>query len=175
MTGALRLQTKFLLPPGEGEVADRLRLDGRFAIEGARFTNIDVQQRIDELSRRSRGHPDGEVKNRILSDFQGEFRLGGGRLTLPSLTFEVPGAKVRLAGDYALRRQLLDFHGTMVMDAKVSDTQTGVKKWLLKVVDPLFRRKDGKDGSAVPFRISGRRSNPSFGLDLGRVFHRSLP
>lgn len=172
MTGALQLRTKFLLPPGDTDVADRLRLDGRFSIAGARFTNIDVQQKIDDLSQRSRGRPETEVKGRVLSDFQGEFHLGGGRLNLPSLRFEVPGAKVRLAGDYALRRETLDFRGTMVMDAKVSDTQTGVKKWLLKVVDPLFRRKDGRDGSAVPFRISGKRSNPSFGLDFGRVFHR---
>ena len=30
MTGALQLTTKFLLPPGENDVVERLRLDGRF-------------------------------------------------------------------------------------------------------------------------------------------------
>jgi hypothetical protein len=56
------------------------------------------------------------------------------------------------------------------MDAKISETQTGVKRLLLKVVDPLFRKKGG--GSEVPIRVSGPRSNPSFGLDKGRIFRR---
>jgi hypothetical protein len=43
---------------------------------------------------------------------------------------------------------------------------------MLKMVDPLFRRKDGKGGSAIPFRIAGKRSDPKFGLDYGRVFKR---
>lgn len=176
MTGGLKLRTRFLLPPGDADVADRLQLDGRFSIAGARFTNIDVQAKINELSQRSRGRPVAEAQARVLSDFEGQFRLGNGRLTLPLLTFAVPGAKVRLAGAYALRHETLDFRGTMLMDAKVSDTQSGVKKWLLKVADPFFKRKDGKDGSAVPFRITGKRTDPSFGLDFGRVFRRgNLP
>lgn len=171
MTGALRLATRFLLPPGKTDVADRLQLDGRFAIDAVRFTNVDVQGKINELSHRSRGQSESATGS-VASDFQGRFKLGGGRLTLPELTFQVPGTLVRLAGNYSLKPQTLDFHGTMLMSAKVSDTQHGVKRWLLKVVDPLFRRKDGKDGSALPLRIGGTRSAPDFGLDYGRVFHR---
>ena len=59
---------------------------------------------------------------------------------------------VRLAGEYALKPETLDFHGTVLMDAKVSQTQTGIKSLLLKVVDPLFRR-DGR--TVVPITISG--------------------
>lgn len=172
MIGALRLRTKFLLPPGETDVADRLHLDGRFSIAGARFSNVDVQSKIQELSARSRGKTVAEVPNRVLSDFQGRFKLGDGRLTLSELDFTVPGAKIELAGAYALKRELLDFKGTMLMDATVSQTQHGWKKLLLKVVDPLFRRKDGKDGSAIPFKITGKRNDPQFGLDYGRVFKR---
>ena len=173
MRGALRLSTKFLLPPGKSDVADRLQLDGRFAIDSVKFTNVDVQGKINELSHRSRGQAESTAgSSGVASDFQGRFKLGGGRLTLPELTFEVPGTLVRLAGNYALKPQTLDFHGTMLMSAKVSDTQTGVKHWLLKVVDPLFRRKDGKDGSALPLKITGTRKAPDFGLDYGRVFHR---
>ena len=32
MVGGLKLNTKFLLPPGENDVVDRLRLDGQFWI-----------------------------------------------------------------------------------------------------------------------------------------------
>src|SRR5207247_838328 len=49
MTGALKLKTKFVLPPGHEDVVKKLRLDGQFAIAGARFTSFDVQSKIDEL------------------------------------------------------------------------------------------------------------------------------
>jgi AsmA-like C-terminal region len=172
MTGALKLQTTFLLTPGEADVPDRLHLDGRFSIASARFSNLDVQAKINELSQRSRGRTIAEDRSRVLSNFTGRFKLAGGRLTLPELTFEVPGAQVRLSGVYALKSEILDFHGMMLMDATVSQTQSGMKRLLLKVVDPFFRRKDGKGGSAVPFKINGKRSDPQFGLDFGRVFKR---
>ena len=40
-----------------------------------------------------------------------------------------------------------------------------------KIVDPLFKQKDGS-GSAIPIKIGGTRSAPDFGLDVHRVFHR---
>jgi hypothetical protein len=58
LRGALRLTTKFVLPPGESDVADRLRLDGEFAVARVRFMNYDVQGKINELSRRGRGRAD---------------------------------------------------------------------------------------------------------------------
>jgi hypothetical protein len=57
----------------------------------------------------------------------------------------------------------------MLMDAKLSQTQTGVKALLLKAVDPFFR-KNGT--SQLPIKIGGTRSDPSFGLDMRRVFKR---
>ena len=170
MVGALTLTTKFLLPPGDGEVAERLRLDGQFAIADARFTNYDVQGKINSLSHSSRGRTDEQPKQGVLSGFQGHFSLADGRLALRDLTFIVPGARVELAGSYALRPETLDFHGTMVMDAKISETTTGVKSLLLKAADPLFANNGG--GSAIPFKIEGTRKDPSFGLDVGRVFKR---
>jgi hypothetical protein len=52
----------------------------------------------------------------------------------------------------------------------VSDTTTGIKHLLLKLADPLFKRDGG--GSAIPIKVTGRRSDPSFGLDKGRLFSR---
>lgn len=171
MVGALRLNTKFLLPPGENDVVDRLRLDGRFSIIKARFTNYDVQGKIEELSKRGRGKTSEAAKDRVASDFNGTFKLGGGRLLLPSVSFDVPGARVELAGTYALRQETLDFKGQLLLDAKISQTVTGWKSLLLKVVDPLFKQKDGS-GSAIPIKIGGSRNAPDFGLDVKRVFKR---
>lgn len=170
MTGALTMTTTFLLPPGDADVVDRLRLDGHFAIADARFTNYDVQGKINELSHRGRGKSPESPKSGVLSKFDGRFSLGGGRLHLPSVGFAVPGAAVKLAGSYALRPETLDFKGLLLLDAKISDTQTGIKSILLKAVDPLFKQRGGS-GSAIPIQISGTRDDPSFGLDVHRVFH----
>jgi hypothetical protein len=171
MIGALKVDAKFLLPPGENDVADRLRLDGRFWIKKARFTNYDVQGKIEELSKRGRGKTAESAKDRVASDFQGRFKLADGRLVIPDVSFEVPGARVELAGAYALKRETIDFKGQLLLDAKISQTTTGLKSLLLKVVDPLFRQKDGS-GSVIPIKINGSRSAPDFGLDVRRVFKR---
>lgn len=170
MVGGLALKTKFLLPPGELDVVDRLRLDGRFTMASVRFTNIDVQGKIDELSHRSRGLRSGASAPSAVSNFRGRFTLDRGRITLPSLTFDTPGTRVQLAGAFALKAETLDFRGALLMDARISDTQTGFKRLVLKVVDPLFNRKGG--GSDVPIKIAGTVSDPKFGLDVHRLFHR---
>ena len=174
MVGGLKLNTKFVLPPGENDVIDRLRLDGQFWISQARFTNYDVQGKIEELSKRGSGKTAEAAKPRVASDFQGRFKLGAGVLALPDVTFGVPGARVELAGSYGMKRETLDFKGQLLLDAKISQTVTGWRSILLKAVDPLFRRKDGR-GSAIPIRIRGSRSAPDFGLDVRRVFKRGEP
>ncbi len=55
MTGAMKLRTKFLLPPGDRDVVEKLQLDGQFEIATAKFTNIDIQKKVNELSHWSRG------------------------------------------------------------------------------------------------------------------------
>jgi hypothetical protein len=170
MTGALKLLTKFLLPPGETDVSERLRLDGRFTMTGARFTNPDVQTKIMELSHRGRGQSPEAAKENVTSNFAGQFKLADGVLALPEVAFDVPGAKVQLAGQYSLKAETIDFKGMLLLDAKVSETTTGVKSLLLKVVDPLFTREGG--GSAIPIKIEGVRDAPKFGLDTKRVFNK---
>jgi hypothetical protein len=171
MTGGLRLTTTLVLPPGKIDVIKKLQLDGRFSISRALFTDPEVQTKITELSVRSRGKKaDGRPKKSIPSDFEGTFRLARGALAIPSVAFDVPGAIVRLSGTYNLVTEQLDFSGTLVMQANVSETVTGIKSVLLKAVDPLFRHKGG--GSEIPIRIGGRVGSSSFGLDTRRVFSR---
>jgi len=170
MTGGLTVVTKFQLPPGDSDVSQRLQLDGAFSILGATFTNYDVQGKIISLSHLSRARGRDTPKQNVASNFTGRFKLGGGRLALPDLMFGVPGARVELAGHYALKEETLDFRGRLLMDAKISQTTRGFKSLLLKVVDPLFKRKGG--GSSVPIKITGTRGKPEFGLDVGRVFKR---
>jgi hypothetical protein len=174
MTGALRLRTKFDLPPGDRDVLEKLKLDGAFTIGGGRFTSAAVQEKIEELSRRASGRktngngPDSARRN-VTSDFSGRFTLGNGTLTLSKLTFDTPGAIVELNGRYSLRSEALAFSGDLFMDAKVSETTTGWKSLVLRVVDPLFRR-NGR--TIIPIKITGTRADPSFGMDVRRVIKR---
>jgi len=165
--GALRLQTSFEIPPGDRDVVEKLRLNGRFTIVRGQFASDEIQRKIAELSHRARGRKADVQQERVASDFTGRFALGHGVLKLPTVTFNVPGADVRLSGQYALRRETLDFHGNLLMDAKVSQTVDGFKSVLLRAADPFFRR-DGR--TVIPIQITGTRQDPSFGLDRGRLF-----
>jgi hypothetical protein len=171
MTGGLALKAKFVIPAGEQDVVDKLKLDGTFAINGGRFTDAGVQQKINDMSRRARGEigkaKADPVAPRVASDFQGRFALNDGVLRLPTLVFDIPGAAVRLQGTYSLRRERINFAGNLYMDAKISQTVTGWKSMLLKLADPFFREKGQ---TVVPVKITGSREAPSFGMDVGRIF-----
>jgi len=70
-----------------------------------------------------------------------------------------------LHGHYGLTSQKIDFQGTLTMQAKISQTQTGIKSLLLKLVDPFFKK--GKAGAVLPIKITGERNKPQFGLNIG--------
>jgi len=91
--------------------------------------------------------------------------LDNGVIAFRGLTFSVTGAEVALNGKYALEKEDLDFHGKLRMEAKLSQTMTGVKSFLLKAFDPFFRKNGHTE---LPIKITGTRAHPSFGLDLRR-------
>lgn len=168
MTGAARLKIKFDLPPGNGQVSDRLRLAGTFRISGAHFTNEKVQSKVDALSMRSQGRPrqaKDNIPDNVLSEMNGRFKLSNGLLSFSKLHYQVPGAKVDLSGRYSLDGNQFDFHGKARMDAKLSHMVTGWKSILLKPVDPFFSKNGA--GTEVPVKVTGTKSEPHFGLDFG--------
>jgi len=168
MTGAVRLKTKFDLPPGEPDVANRLKLTGSFEVSGAHFTNDKIQEKIDTLSMRTQGKPkqaqDG-IPDNVQSDMTGTFDLDVGLLTFSQLEFRIPGTQVNLTGTYGLDGQQFDFHGKARMDAKLSQMVTGWKSILLKPVDPFFSKNGA--GTEIPVKITGTESEPHFGADFG--------
>ena len=170
MTGQIDMNCRFSLPPGQADVANRMRLAGEFQVSDGSFENEKVQTRINDLSLRSRGQPKLVGKTPevpITSDLQGTFRLADGILSFSSLNFEIPGTQANLTGQYGLDGRVFDFHGIVKMKAKLSQMTKGWKSILLKPVDPFFH-KDGA-GTEVPFKITGAHSEPHFGLD----FHHS--
>jgi hypothetical protein len=167
MTGALNLKTKLVLPPGKGDPVEKLRLDGSFEVGSARFAKGSMQARMDELSEKARGDDSDGPPDRVVSNFTGRFVMRGGAIQFSKLTFAVPGAKVDLTGRYTIRSEALDFRGTVRLDAKLSELTTGVKSFLLRIVDPLVRRKNV---TVIPVTIKGTAGDPDFGLDVGRAF-----
>ena len=53
MTGAINFKTRFDLPHGKGDLADRLNLNGKFDVEQAQFTSPEVTAKIETLSRKA--------------------------------------------------------------------------------------------------------------------------
>lgn len=166
LTGTIRLKTRLEIPPGDVDVIEKLRLKGEFSIQNAHFTSVDVRERLRGLSRRAQGAPKDETAGSSVSSMNGQFRLRDGVASFSDLSFELEGAAIRLAGEYSLRSEKLEFYGAMHMDAKISQATTGFKAFLLKAVDPFF--SDGKQGALIPIKITGTRSAPAFGLDLSR-------
>lgn len=170
MLGQMAMHGQLLLPPGDKKVSDRLDLDGRFVLENARFTDPQVQEQLAVLSRRAQGKKPDEPVGTISSTMRGTFTMRNGTIRFNPFRFAVPGADVQIVGSYGVRSQDLDFTGDLLMNASVSEAMGGgIKGFLLKPFDPLFRDKRTK-GSRVPITIKGPREKPKFGLNWGKVF-----
>jgi hypothetical protein len=165
MTGAIKFHTMFNLPPGKGDLSDRLNLNGKFDVAQGQFSSPEVTGKIETLSRKAQGQPENQDAGSSISALRGSFVLDNGVIAFRGLTFSVTGAEVALNGKYALEKEDLDFHGKLRMEAKLSQTMTGVKSFLLKAFDPFFRKNGHTE---LPIKITGTRAHPSFGLDLRR-------
>jgi hypothetical protein len=174
LAGAVTLKTTLHIPPGTAPVHERLRLNGAFTLDQARFSSAKIQGSIEQLSLRGQGRPK-DAKNagpaastaEIQSRMEGDFQMAGGVITLPSLTYTVPGATIVLKGTYGVEGGALDFTGNAKMAATVSEMVGGWKGMLLKPVDRYFK-KDGA-GTEIPIHIDGTREAPHFGVDFGRM------
>jgi len=165
LTGGVGLRLKFELPPGQGEISDRLEISGDFDLREANFTSPTVQDKIDEFSRRGQGRPKDEQIDEVPTNLKGVFRMADGVMRFSELVFNIPGAEVDLRGRYRFSDETLAFRGKMRLDAKVSQTQTGWKRIVLKPVDPFFSKQGA--GTLLSIQIAGQRSNPEFGRDRG--------
>ena len=163
MEGRLKLNSSISIPPLTGKVKDKLILDGTFQVSDARFLKSSIQSQLDNLSRRGQGKPKDEEIDQVVSNMAGEFHLENQAMTFRNLSFGVPGAAVDLNGVYDMGQDSLDFHGSLKLVAKVSQTVTGWKHWALKPVDPLFAKNGA--GTFLKIKIVGTAKQPKFGLD----------
>jgi len=169
LTGPAKIKAKLVLLPGKQKVLEKMILDGQFGVEEANWSNPEIREKLEALSRHGEGKPGDEEAGSSISDLRGKFHLEKGVVTFSRLAFSVPGAQINLAGTYKIQGGDLDFHGHLRMQAKLSQTVTGAKSFFLKAVDPFFS-KDGA-GTVLPITISGNRQNPTLGVT---VLHKTI-
>jgi len=167
MSGRLSMKTKIHIRPGEERVIERMGLRGAFQLRAIHFSNPEWQDKVDMLSLRAQGQPKDAKPGAedVRSLMSGQFLLGNGQLRFHRLSYSLPGAEVNLTGVYSLNGSDLDFGGKLRTKAALSNmVATWWKSWLLKPVDPFFKKHGA--GAEIPIKISGSRGAPKFGLDL---------
>jgi hypothetical protein len=174
MSGAVTIRANVEVPSGELPFLKRVSLRGSFGIGGGEFSQSSTQQGVNKLSAGARGEKDPSDPETVLTDLSANVALNNGLARLADLSFGVPGASARLSGTYDLIHYKIDLHGQMKLDSKISNTTSGTKAVLLKMMDPLFKKR--KKGEILPVRISGTFEKPSFGLDIeDKKAQRVLP
>jgi len=170
MEGIVNMTADIGIPPLSGTVKEKLHLDGGFQLREGRFLRANVQEQIDGLSRRGQGQPKNWDIDNVFAHMAGSFILDNQVMTFRSLSFDVPGARVSLAGAYNLDADTVDFQGALKLDAKLSQTMSGWKRWVLKPVDPFFAKNGA--GTFLKIKVEGSSHEPKFGLDRG---HKDEP
>lgn len=165
MSGAVSLRATVEIPPGDEPFLNKIQLKGKFGIGGVEFSAPATQEGVDKLSAGARGEKESVDPETVVTDLTGQVNLENGVARFSDLSFGVPGAAARMHGTYNVINHRIDLHGQMQVDSKISNTTTGAKAFLLKMMDPFFKKK--KKGEILPVKISGTYESPSFGLDLG--------
>jgi len=164
MSGSVRFEGRAEIPPVKRRFLEKVKLLGGFGIAGGTFAKPSTQEGVDKLSAGARGEKDPADPETVLTDLKGQVNLVAGTARFSDLSFDVPGAAARMDGTYNLISHNIDLRGQLEVDSKISNTTSGPKAFLLKIMEPFFKKK--RKGEIVPVRISGSFEHPTFGLDL---------
>ncbi len=172
MAGTADIHAHIQIPPGD-DFLKKIRLQGSFGVGQGRFTDSSTQKDVDSLSAGAQGESAKEKKDpqTVLAYLEGKVGVANGTAQFSDLFFQIPGAHVRLHGSYNLVNYKIDLRGRMRVDSKISETTSGAKSFLLKMMDPIFKKK--KKGEVVPVHIGGTYDHPTFGLDVNDKKHTS--
>jgi AsmA-like C-terminal region len=173
MSGVTDLRAHVTVPPQAGPFLKKVDLVGDFGIAEGKFQKPTTQEKVAKMSEAARGQKnaqqiadEGDPSESVISDLGGHVVLRNGVASLTDLSFTVPGADARMHGTYNVLDGKIDFHGTVKMDAKISQSTSGVKSAFATMLDPFF---DKKHGSVVPVVIDGTFHSPHFGIDLNPI------
>jgi hypothetical protein len=166
MSGNVKVNGKFLWPPGPRKFLEQIRMDLTFGMRGSQFTSSDTQNSVNRISESAQGETkkeDQEDPRTVLSAVSGSLLVRDGVASVSGGSFEVPGADATVDGTYNLLNQRVNLHGTLNTGGHLSDTTSGFKALILKAVTPFFRKR--KSVRVIPFEITGAYGNTSVGID----------
>jgi hypothetical protein len=172
MSGITNIQAHVTVPPEGKPFLQEVTLQGEFDIADGHFENPPRQTSVNELSQTARGEKKAKENGQeipsetVAAHVHGRSSVHDGTATFTDLEFAIPGADASMHGTFSLLDEKIDLHGTVKMDAKFSQTTSGIKSLFAKVLDPFL---DKKHGSVVPVLVNGTYSNPHFGVDLNPV------
>ena len=165
MSGEIALRATAELPPGDQPFLRKLQLEGSFDIAQGHFPRAKTQRGVDELSAGARGQNKDDPGD-VLTNLKGQVKMVEALAHFSELSFSIPGAHAEMHGTYGLvEPHRVNLHGQMRVETRISKTTSGVKSFILKIIDPIFKKK--KKGEVVPVHILGTYDKPDFGLDLG--------
>ncbi len=174
MVGATTIKAKAEIPPGPAPFLKKVTLAGTFTIDEGNFTKPQTQTDVNKLSAGARGEKKADAQP-VESELSSYVVLKDGTANFTNLTFHVPGVKAHLYGTYSILNYRINLHGPMRVDTKIADTTTGFKAFVLKLINPIFKRR--RKGEIVPVHIGGVYDHPTFGIDLdakpGKKYQRS--
>jgi hypothetical protein len=172
MSGIVGFHAKVSIPPGKRPFLAKVELQGDFGIDAGSFTKSNTQEGVNRLSEGALGEEDQHKTEKaqddpdtVLSDLKGHVLLENGTARFSNLSFSVPGALAQMQGTFNLITETIDLRGTLKTDSEPAGTTRGTKAFLLKILDPFFKKKPA--GYVMPVKITGTYKHPSFGLDLG--------
>ena len=168
MTGNVTFRGHVDIPPGAGQLVERMKLKGDFGVAAGKFTDSGTEGDITRLSesagKKSKAQGE-EHPEMVLSDLTGHAVSNNGVARLSHMSFTVPGAKATLDGTYNLVNYKVDLHGVLVTTGQPGDATTGVKSFLVKGLTPFFKRRHA--AKVVPFKITGSYQKTECMLDFG--------
>src|SRR5258706_15795254 len=109
-------------PPLAQKVKEKLLLDGTFEVTNGKFLQANVREKIDALSHKGLGKSKNDEMDHAVHRMSGDFKLANQTLEFRTLAFAVPGAAVNIGGLFDMDEDKLDFHGSLMLDAKISKT-----------------------------------------------------
>jgi hypothetical protein len=168
LTGIISTREKLDIAPGHESVTHKMSMRGAFTLRRMHFSNAQVQDKVDELSARAQGNPEDAKPGApaVASQIVGDFTMDHGAFRFARLEYTMPGATVAMTGAYSLDGKTFDFRGKVRTQATLSGMVAAPwKKWLLKAVDPFFRKNGA--GAEIPIKVTGTEGAPKFGFDFG--------
>lgn len=127
---------------------------------------------MSEFSQRARGNTNNADKKSdkgaettdALTSVKGPVAIRNGVAATTRLTFQVAGAEANLKGTFNFHDTRAHLVGDLRMDTDISHAETGFKSWLLKPLDPFFKKKHA--GAVVPIAVTGTEGSYKVSQDL---------